>query len=87
MNEPDFSFFQWVAGGVATVLAWVMRRQVHRMDEQESRISNLERSAIDDEKLERTITRIEAKIDLTQTIVRTEIGELHRRIDDAVRPR
>lgn len=88
MNEPEYtSLGMWVAGGVMSLIGWVLRRNVNRMDEHDARLSELEKSSINDDKLERTITRIESKIDQTQTIVRAEIGELHRRIDDMVRPR
>lgn len=88
MNEPEYtSLGMWVAGGVMSLIGWVLRRNVNRMDEHDARLSELEKSSINDDKLERTIARIESKIDQTQTIVRAEIGELHRRIDDVVRPR
>lgn len=88
MNEPEYtSLGMWVAGGVMSLIGWVLRRNVNRMDEHDVRLSELEKSSINDDKLERTITRIESKIDQTQTIVQAEIGELHRRIDDVVRPR
>lgn len=66
-----------------TLVGWVLKRNVNRMDEHQRRIELLERDSVDDSKLEQTIRRIEGKIDEGTREVREEFRAVHKRIDEA----